>query len=347
MSAARSVMLLSGVVLAIVAILAGLARSVDIEWATRLSSELFWTILFAALVLAVILFIFRPPSRKTERRVNLAAPAAQNQMARPQQAGPSRQAALPVTRTVRDPKKSAGPQSGSHEKPSTGSGSSRDAPSGENKVADTASRSPGPVGLTMGKSATGDAEKPYRPEARAQNRPNGNNNGNNNGNSNGHPNGNGNGDHNPHGAPGDPQIRRASAAYRETPMHETAHAPPSLREPHAPDSYESVDAGAYQLKQEAGPDAPPSLRGQADVSDRFQSPYVAPRTPYDAESHRRCQRRREELENRLENLDQRANAAKVSLGLGRISHAGYRQYVKEVDRERTLIEGELMTLRGE
>jgi hypothetical protein len=56
-------------------------------------------------------------------------------------------------------------------------------------------------------------------------------------------------------------------------------------------------------------------------------------------------RRREELEARLESLEQRANGAKVSLGLGRISNAGYMQYVKEVDRERTLIEAELMALK--
>jgi hypothetical protein len=54
--------------------------------------------------------------------------------------------------------------------------------------------------------------------------------------------------------------------------------------------------------------------------------------------------RREELQERLYTLQQRADAAKVSFGLGRISSAGYRQYLREVEQERTLIESELMGL---
>ncbi len=58
----------------------------------------------------------------------------------------------------------------------------------------------------------------------------------------------------------------------------------------------------------------------------------------------RRERRQQELEERLQTLENRANAAKVSLGLARISKAGYLQYIKEMERERALIEGELMTI---
>ncbi len=318
MSAARSIMLLSGVGLAFAAILAGLARSVGSQWATRLSNELFWTFLFAALVLAVILLIFRPPSRKSERRVNLAPPVTQNKLVRPQQAGPSRQAALPVTRTVRDPKRSTGQQDRSQQQQPSSHESPQKRAAEQQSVPDTASRSPGPVGLTMDKSAARQEviEEQHPPRPFAMDRSGGG------------------------------QTRNGGtnvAADRSTPASAptTAQPPPSLR---APDQAHS--SGSCQMQHESQVDAPPSLRHNADAG-QLQTPYAGDMPPYDAEARRRSLRRREELETRLENLDQRANAAKVSLGLGRISHVGYRQYVKEVDRERTLIEGELMALRDQ
>lgn len=59
----------------------------------------------------------------------------------------------------------------------------------------------------------------------------------------------------------------------------------------------------------------------------------------------RRQKRVQELEERLETLENRANSAKVSLGLARISKAGYLQYIKEMERERALIEGELIRIQ--
>lgn len=90
---------------------------------------------------------------------------------------------------------------------------------------------------------------------------------------------------------------------------------------------------------------PPSLRDASGHHTMGDDPRESIQGDHD-DAFERAQRRRDELEDRLENLDQRVNQAKVSLGLGRISHAGYRQYVKEVERERTLIESELMNLRG-
>ena len=62
----------------------------------------------------------------------------------------------------------------------------------------------------------------------------------------------------------------------------------------------------------------------------------------DAEREARAHLRRQELLERLEALEQKANQAKVRFGLGKVSAAGYRQYLAEVDRERMMIESELM-----
>lgn len=60
------------------------------------------------------------------------------------------------------------------------------------------------------------------------------------------------------------------------------------------------------------------------------------------EATARTRARRVELHSRLEELETKANQAKVRYGLGKVSAAGYRQYLAEVDRERMMIESELM-----
>lgn len=67
-----------------------------------------------------------------------------------------------------------------------------------------------------------------------------------------------------------------------------------------------------------------------------------PKTLGADEANERVQARRSQLMERIEELEQKANQAKVRFGLGRVSAAGYRQYLAEVDRERMMIESELM-----
>jgi hypothetical protein len=135
-----------------------------------------------------------------------------------------------------------------------------------------------------------------------------------------------------------------------------SHAPPSLqrRDPGLDSNREPQGASS------SGRDPVPreQVSGRSRLSFEEPAPPSLARAPQDrapldpvghssseAATQDRLVRRREELEARLESLEQRANGAKVSLGLGRISNAGYMQYVKEVDRERTLIEAELMALK--
>lgn len=343
MAAARLVMLLSGVTLLVLALIAGLLRSLDLASTDRVPTELFWTILFVVLGLGVVMLIFLPPSRKTERRVDLKPPVMQDKLVRPQTGGASR-TNLPVTRTATkkqaSPQKkpeanASGPSSQSQtrppvkESPTTGTKGSASGPHADGR-GDTASRDPGSNG-----SSNGHGEAVAPPSLRPK--------------TNGGSNGNGHGEHpvpSPvqEGPPGDPQGRDPETD--RPPSFRSRERQESRRKEYEEGDREQPSRNQVQLSHTKGAQAPPSMRGAADVQDASydqQSIEVSP----DKDARQRMNRRREELESRLESLEQRANSAKVSLGLGRISHAGYRQYMKEVERERTLIEGELIALRDD
>lgn len=75
-------------------------------------------------------------------------------------------------------------------------------------------------------------------------------------------------------------------------------------------------------------------------------PRQTPKTLEADDADLRVQARRSQLMERLEELESKANQAKVRFGLGKVSAAGYRQYLAEVDRERMMIESELMESEG-
>lgn len=88
--------------------------------------------------------------------------------------------------------------------------------------------------------------------------------------------------------------------------------------------------------------APPAEGARHHPNDPHAPPRRQDPSPFGEESQARRHARRHQLSTRLEELEQKANQAKVRYGLGKVSAAGYRQYLAEVDRERMMIETELM-----
>lgn len=85
---------------------------------------------------------------------------------------------------------------------------------------------------------------------------------------------------------------------------------------------------------------PPPRSAPRPANDAGGRPMIPPVDRQEATARTRA--RRLELHSRLEELETKANQAKVRYGLGKVSAAGYRQYLAEVDRERMMIESELM-----